>query len=68
MDGEGKTRFPVTRMAFARVFANLAILALPKEERACIDVGFGFADLLKYRTATIRAKGQDWKADGTSPF
>lgn len=43
--------FPYTRIAFARIFANLAILVLPREERGCIDVGFGFADLLKHRAS-----------------
>lgn len=56
------TRWPNTRMALARIFANLALCALPMEERACLDVGFSFADLLKHRAQTILAKGSRWKA------
>lgn len=56
------SRFPRTRFALARVFANLAICALPASERYCIDAGFGFADLLKIRANTIRVKGQEWRA------
>jgi hypothetical protein len=55
------SRFPRTRFAFARIFVNLAICALPSSERYCLDVGFGFADLLKIRANTIRIKGQDWR-------
>lgn len=61
------TRFPLTRFAFARIVANLAIVALPASERACIDVGFSFADLLKIRANTIKVKGQDWRFTSTVP-
>lgn len=54
------SRFPLFRLALARIFANLAICALPASERYCLDVGFGFADLLKIRANTIRVKGQSW--------
>lgn len=55
------SRFPLIRFALARLFANLAICALPISEGYCIDVGFGFADLLKIRANTIRVKGQEWR-------
>ena len=48
------TRFPYARMALARIFANLAICALPSQERGALDAGFSFADLLKHRATTIR--------------
>lgn len=53
------TRFPYTRLAIARLFANLALVALPKEERGCLDLGFTFADLLKHRAFTIRPRQSD---------
>lgn len=57
------SRFPNTRMAFARIFANLSICALPASERGCLDVAFSYADLLHQRAHTIWTKGQNWKAD-----
>ena len=48
------TRFPYARFGFARLFANLAIVCLPMEERAALDIGFSFADFLKHRLAGIR--------------
>jgi len=57
------SRFPNTRMALARIFANLTICALPKSETACLDVAFGFYDLLQQRAHTIKVKGQQWKAE-----
>ncbi|PDT15886.1 hypothetical protein CO670_15435 [Rhizobium sp. J15] len=61
------SKFPLTRFALARVFANLAICALPASERYCLDVGFGFADLLKIRANTIKIKGQNWR-HADAPF
>lgn len=58
-----ETRFPNTRMALARLFANLAILAIPLSERYCLSVGFEFAGLLKERAHTIKVKGQHWKVE-----
>lgn len=57
------SRFPNTRFALARIFANLTLCALPRSETGCLDVGFAFYDLLKQRAYTIKIKGQDWKAD-----
>lgn len=57
------SRFPNTRMAFARLFANLSICALPATEKACIGVGFGYADLLLSRAHTISKKGQYWRVE-----
>lgn len=58
------SRFPYTRMSLAKIFANLTLLAIPRTETACLDVGFAFYDLLKARTYTIKVKGQEWKAEG----
>lgn len=51
------SRFPITRMALARIFANLSICALPAYEKGCLDVGFAFVDLLHNRAKTIKDKG-----------
>lgn len=48
------SRFPNTRLALARLFANLAICCLPMSERGCIDTGFAFADLLLHRATSVR--------------
>jgi hypothetical protein len=55
--------FPNTRMALARLFANLMILSLPRTERHCLSQAFDLADLLKARAQTIKIKGQYWKVD-----
>lgn len=52
------TRFPMTRFAWARIFANLSILCIPKEERGCLDVGFVFADLLLHRFTQIKEQAK----------
>lgn len=58
------SRLPNTRFALARVFANLTIMALPKNERFCLDAAFSLADLLLNRAVTIRKMWQDWNASG----
>ncbi len=55
------TRFPNTRMALARLFANLAVCALPASETACRDVAIKLAWLTKIRANTIKIKGQHWR-------
>lgn len=48
------TRFPMTRFAWAQIFANLSILCIPKEESVCLDMGFTFVDVLKRRFTQIK--------------
>jgi len=52
-----------TRMALARLFAALSVIALPANESYLHDIGFRFLDDLKQRARTIRIKGKDWRAE-----
>lgn len=61
------TRFPLFRIGLARLFANLSLVALPLNERGCLDVGFAYVDLLKHRSATIREKMENAAADPCNP-
>ncbi|MDM9619113.1 hypothetical protein [Rhizobium sp. S96] len=61
------SRFPNTRMAVARLLANMSICALPTSERVCIDVASYYSDLLRIRAQTIREKGQHWRFEGEQP-
>ena len=54
-------------MGLARLFANLSLVALPLNERGCLDVGFAYVDLLKHRSATIREKMENAAADSCNP-
>ena len=56
------SRFPLTRMAIARVFANLTVCALPLSERACLEKAINLADHLYARAYTIKEKGQSWRS------
>jgi len=52
------SRFPVARMALARIFANLAIVALPRDELDCLNTAFYFADQLKARAVVVKDEAE----------